>query len=70
MQDPATGEMIQLNEGVDQNKIDEGTNEGLCILRVGEIVNVKDQDIRVQSFNKKGITLEFITSITPGFLIQ
>ena len=61
MQEPTTGEMIQLNEGVDQNKVDEGIKEGLCILRIDEIVNVKNQDMKVQSFDKKGITLEFIT---------
>jgi len=61
MQDPKSGNMIELKDNADPNKVDEALKMGLCILSIGEVVNVKGSDLKVSSFNKKGIMLEFMT---------
>jgi len=58
MQDPQTGEMLQINDQVAQ----EAEKKGFCVLSPNETVRLKDTDLKVCEFGKKHILLEFLSS--------
>lgn len=58
MQDPQTGNMIEINE--ETAKVVEKL--GVCVLSVGEKINVNNTDLQVHTFDKKEVMLEFLTN--------
>ena len=55
MQDPTTGEMV----AVTPEQGEQAQNKGICVLAVGEIVNINNTDLKVHTFRKKHVLLEF-----------
>ena len=54
MQDPQTGNMIEVSEEVAK----EADKHGFCVLAKGEKTVIKGETFNVFNFSKKGITLE------------
>lgn len=55
MQEPSTGNMLPVTEEMAQDAI----KRGICVLRVGETLNIKNTDLKVYTFKKKHVLLEF-----------
>jgi hypothetical protein len=56
MQDPKTGNMIP----VDQPTAEQAIKLGYCIISVGELVELNGTFLKVKSFDKKHIMLDFV----------
>jgi len=54
MQEPTTGNMVEINE----KDVQEAIKLGICVLTVGEVIDIKGLNLRVYSFDKKRVILE------------